>query len=228
MVPFTFHVRSETGIYLDSMHILWNIVLISDSIPVARHFMNFSPWSFKTLSQIIQIIWNLLDDDRFSWNLLGWWFVWTWWMLFLSFLNKVCFHSRLKKSSQLFKFTASSWKEVETSSSKLTPRFDNSATKMATKKSEILLRYWQISQKRTKKLKIFAALLNDIATNCSKLASRWRKIPTCKHLIIRHFWHRCLIPALNKSQFPFPSLQVYSRPLMIVRRKKPLHPSQLK
>ena len=69
---------------------------------------------------------------------------------------------------------------------------------------------------------------SKLATNWSKIATSWRNNRTCRHLMIRHFWHLCLIPALNKSQFPFPSLQVYSRPLMIVRRKKPLHPSQLK
>ena len=45
--------------------------------------------------------------------------------------------------------------------------------KKCSKKSEILLRYWQISQKKDKKPKIFVALMNDIATrrDCDIIAT---------------------------------------------------------
>ena len=45
--------------------------------------------------------------------------------------------------------------------------------KKCSKKSEILLRYWQISQKKDKKPKIFVALMSDIATrrDCDIIAT---------------------------------------------------------
>lgn len=214
----SFDILFKTWTYLDSVHVLWNIILVPYSVPVTRHLMNFSPWSFKTLSQIIQIIWNLLNDDWFSWDLLGWWFVWPWWMLVLAFLNKICLHTSLKISLPLLDYRCNpmqsaewisliNWSKIATSWRKLTVDFNSHPMQSA---GAISLINW-----------------SKIATNWSKITTSWRKYRTCRHLMIRHFWHLCLIPALNKSQFPFPSLQVYSRPLMIVRRKKPLHPSQL-
>ena len=110
-----FDIRFKTRIYLDSVHVLWNIILVSYSIPITRHLMNFSPWSFKTLSQIIQIVWNLLNDDWFSWDFLGWWFVWSWWMLVLSFLNEVCLHASLKIRLQLLDYRCNPMQSAEIS-----------------------------------------------------------------------------------------------------------------
>ena len=51
---------------------------------------------------------------------------------------------------------------------------------------------------------------------------------TLRHLMIRHFWQRCRAIAIWRLHWFCPVLHVYSIPLIIVRRKNPLHPSQLK